>query len=83
MKKFKKFLYYASLTIGHIIFFAGGCLFNYMTAIWFIIIYDRGIISTFKQHNLWHSFEFLSIGPIFFIGNIIIYELWRKVFIDY
>lgn len=79
----KKFLYYLCLTIGHIIFFAGGCLFNYIMATWFIIIYKRGIIATIKQHDLWHSIDFLTIGPILFIGNIIIYELWRKVFIDY
>lgn len=73
MVKFIKRLWFL---IGSLFYLIGIIGVNYLIGFWVFIILDNGLLKDIKWLDL------AIYGVIAPIANIIIYELWRKTYVD-
>lgn len=62
--------------IGSLFYLLGIIAVNYFLGFWIFIILDNGLLKDIK----W--FDLALFGIVAPIANIIVYELWRKTYID-
>jgi len=78
----RTFFYYFFHIIGHTLFILSFITANILVAVWIFEILDYGIFKALKENKTWYWIDFLLFAIITPIINIVLYELWRKLFID-